>query len=135
MGVGIYPPSGNDTGWVTGTSIGVTMATGWSYSSMNLRKLGPIAYASGVINVDTTMAAAAASGAHAGNLSDTLICTLPVGWRPAVDVMLSLSSNFGGWGGRLYSTGGLFILDGAPQAVLDSTQQINFYATYPYTPA
>jgi hypothetical protein len=134
MGASLYPPTKNDTGWLSfGSLPGITYSNGFSYSSGSYRLYDNRMAFSVVVKLSDTASAipTTATGVGSGNVvGDPVIFTLPVGYRPSSVQVLLLDASLGGYSGRLQVAGTLGIYDGPTGASISPGDFITMSADY-----
>ncbi|WP_137993964.1 hypothetical protein [Streptomyces vilmorinianum] len=125
----------NGTAWVNHqppvevetTNTGATAATGWTLSGFAARRTRGVCTAS----VTVTRAGADLTATTAGNLSpDELVCTLPAGWRPAIEYEAT-GTDFYGSGAFTFSPGGqVHVRTWSGNGVLTAGRPLRITATY-----
>lgn len=108
-------------------SSGVTAATNWAVTSFDGKKV------SGITSVSLVMAYSGATitATSAGNITDTLMATLPVGWRPSESVTVTYESNGTRDGSVTISTAGNITLRTmSPTSTLASGSSVTMFASW-----
>ncbi len=98
----------------------VTAATGFSVTAFEAWKWGPLAI--GVLSVTRT--GTDITPDSAGNIADTLMCTLGVGWRPAVNWYSACGSGFSDGEARIFTDGKVELRSWTPGGVVATTNVI-----------
>ncbi|WLW38500.1 hypothetical protein [Streptomyces phage Vanseggelen] len=139
MGVGLYPPPNNDTGWVSFSGV-ATYSNNFVFNTGSYRKYGNrIAISAvallpkGATTADDppSIGPTTSTGTHSGNLAgDPVLLTMPVGFRPAATQVITLDASFGTWTGRLVAGGTLAIYDGPPGATIAPGEFVTWSADY-----
>ncbi|WMI33345.1 hypothetical protein SEA_PROVOLONE_24 [Streptomyces phage Provolone] len=130
MGVGLYPPPSNDTGWLNGVSLGWTGSASYNLQNVDVRRIGSVVHAHGYGRMLAGLGPTTATGIHAGNLvGDPVIMSIPAAWRPAQTVVFNMDSSFGNWGVRIVG-GTVGIYDGPPAAALEVNDFLTFSINY-----
>lgn len=124
----------NGTSWATyqppveveTTTSGATALTGWTVVAFSARRSRGLA----TILVTVTRSGASIYADSAGNITDEPLCTLPAGWRPAIDYEASACDGFGNGGAYVSAGGQVNLRTWSPNGALVNGRNIRISATY-----
>ncbi|GAA3374275.1 hypothetical protein GCM10020367_37530 [Streptomyces sannanensis] len=115
----------NGTAWVNyqppveveTLSTGVTVATGWSLVGFAARRTRGIV----TMAITVTRSGADITATSQGNITDETLCTLPAGWRPALDTETTASDGYGSGSATVYPNGTVTLRTWSSTGVLTAT--------------
>ncbi|MFI0983930.1 hypothetical protein [Streptomyces exfoliatus] len=124
----------NGTSWanyqppveVETTNSGATALTGWTVVAFSGRRSRGLA----TILITVTRNGATINVDSAGNFNDEGLCTLPAGWRPAMDYEASACDGFGNGGGYITPAGQVNLRTWSSNGALVAGRNIRLAATY-----
>lgn len=124
----------NGTSWATyqppveveTTTSGATALTGWTVVAFSGRRSRGLA----TVLVTVTRSGASIYADSAGNITDEPLCTLPAGWRPAIDYEASACDGFGNGGAYVSAGGQVNLRTWSPNGALVNGRNIRISATY-----
>ncbi|MDQ0791954.1 hypothetical protein [Streptomyces sp. B1I3] len=123
----------NGTTWapppstLTTTAAGASAASGFSIVSFSGRSTSAGVY---MVNLTITRTGSQIDAGSAGNIADTVMATLPVGWRPPEQIPVLVDDGFGS-GGAIIDTAGLVTLrTWSPTGSIIATRQLKLAAVY-----
>ncbi|MFJ8658140.1 hypothetical protein [Streptomyces sp. NPDC093795] len=124
----------NGSSWVTyqppveveTTTTGATALTGWTVVAFSGRRSRGLA----TVLVTVTRNGATINVDGAGNFIDEGLCTLPAGWRPAMDYEASACDGFGNGGGFITPGGQVNLRTWSSNGALVAGRNIRLAATY-----
>ncbi len=124
----------NGTSWtnyqppveVETTTSGATALSGWTVVSFSGRRSRGLA----TVLVTVTRNGATINVDGAGNFNDEGLCTLPAGWRPAMDYEASACDGFGNGGGYITPGGQVNLRTWSSNGALVAGRNIRIAATY-----
>ncbi|MFH8838832.1 hypothetical protein [Streptomyces sp. NPDC017868] len=105
---------------------GATAQAGWTLSYFNARRTrGVVSF-----NVNMVRSGADITATTAGNITDELLCILPVGWRPEFNLEATASDGFGHGSASVLTTGEINLRTWSPNGVLTAGRSLRITATY-----
>ncbi|MBX9423501.1 MULTISPECIES: hypothetical protein [Streptomyces] len=124
----------NGTSWtnyqppveVETTTSGATALPGWTVVAFSARRSRGLA----TVLVTVTRNGATINVDGAGNFNDEALCTLPAGWRPAMDYEASACDGFGNGGGYISPSGQVNLRTWSSNGALVGGRNIRIAATY-----
>ncbi|MEU7292108.1 hypothetical protein AB0A76_02715 [Streptomyces exfoliatus] len=124
----------NGTSWtnyqppveVETTTSGATALSGWTVVAFSGRRSRGLA----TVLVTVTRNGATINVDGAGNFNDEGLCTLPAGWRPAMDFEASACDGFGNGGGYITPGGQVNLRTWSSNGALVAGRNIRIAATY-----
>ncbi|MHA4775714.1 hypothetical protein L1085_014545 [Streptomyces sp. MSC1_001] len=124
----------NGTSWtnyqppveVETTTSGATALPGWTVVAFSARRSRGLA----TVLVTVTRNGATINVDGAGNFNDEALCTLPAGWRPAMDYEAAACDGFGNGGGYLSPSGQVNLRTWSSNGALVAGRNIRIAATY-----
>ncbi|WP_411108046.1 hypothetical protein [Streptomyces sp. c-19] len=124
----------NGTSWanyqppveVETTNSGATALTGWTVVAFSARRSRGLA----TVLITVTRNGATINVDGAGNFNDEGLCTLPAGWRPAMDYEASACDGFGNGGGYITPAGQVNLRTWSSNGALVAGRNIRIAATY-----
>ncbi|MFP1627478.1 hypothetical protein ACLB9X_20455 [Streptomyces sp. 5K101] len=124
----------NGTVWVTyqppveveTLTSGVTALPGWTLLSFTARRTRGIA----TLSVVVTRNGADINANSAGNITDEQLCTLPAGWRPALEFETTACDGFAGGGALVSPNGQVSLRTWSPNGALVAGRNLRVSATY-----
>ncbi|MGW5774864.1 hypothetical protein [Streptomyces sp. NPDC003863] len=109
------------------TSTGAVALANWSLISFSGRKTkGGLC----TVTVTVTRSGAQVNADSAGNFTDEPLCTLPAGWRPAMDFEASACDGYGDGGANIYTNGQVNLRTWSSSGALVPGRNIRVSATY-----
>ncbi|MFF1507786.1 hypothetical protein [Streptomyces sp. NPDC058326] len=124
----------NGTSWanyqppveVETTTSGATALTGWTVIGFSARRSRGLA----TVLVTVTRNGATIHADAAGNINDEPLCTLPAGWRPAIDYEASACDGFGDGGANIWTNGQVNLRTWSSSGALVAGRHVRISATY-----
>jgi hypothetical protein len=106
---------------------GATAATGWTVNNFEVRACGPMV----MVRAVATRTGATITANSAGNITDSLVLTLPAGWEPDIPIAGSYDRASVADGCVVIGTDGTVTLKSlSPTATIDTTGQIQFAVSW-----
>ncbi|MFJ8664540.1 hypothetical protein [Streptomyces sp. NPDC093600] len=108
------------------TTTGVTAQTGWALVSFSARRTRGIA----TMTVTVNRTGAEITASSSGQIADQPLCTLPVGWRPAIGMESVASDGYADGAADITPGGVVNLRTWSPTGVLTNGRALRVSATY-----
>ncbi|MFF8607631.1 hypothetical protein ACF06X_16980 [Streptomyces sp. NPDC015346] len=111
---------------VESATTGAIALPGWTVVSFSGRRTRGIAH----VLLSVTRNGATITATNAGHIPDEPLCTLPAGWRPAIDYEASASDGIGSGSGNFWTNGQVNLRTWSPNGTLEAGRHVRLSATY-----
>jgi hypothetical protein len=111
---------------VENLTTGATALANWSVTYFYARRTRGMA----MFNVNVTRTGADITANSTGNITDEPLCTLPIGWRPPINLEAVASDGVGHGAAVVHNTGDITLRTWSPGGLVTASRPIRITATF-----